>query len=363
MPSAPVSKPEELTAAALLRIKVDEPERLFPPSAEEIKRIYRLLAKIWHPDYNKSPEAKDVFTHLNQLHEKAEEKLANNNWAEPGFFSYKLKDGKTLRVPSDVRREFDDGLGTMHIGPTTITYVVGRANEDLFQNAIQQIRGITFLDNDQRPDTKIEKTLKRCLPTDFKTYETDDAFILTIRKKPDDILLRDLLPLLPGDKRAAHIAWIMSRMHQMVRYLDHTGITHNAITLDTVFVSPREHSIGLFGGWWYAARYGAVLSSVPAEATEFLPNTGGKPILAYGKIDREMIRAAGREMLGDRGGTRLLMSKAAPQPMIDYLRLLSSGDAQKDFTEWYQNVLPKSFGARRFTELHVNYSDVYQPGG
>jgi len=238
-----------------------------------------------------------------------------------------------------------------------VTYVVKKDYADLFQNAVKQIGAITF------KDQKIRDVYARCLPTTYKMYEGIENFILTIRKQSDDVVLRDLLPLIPTDTKPKHVAWIASRMHEMARYLDHAGIAHNAITLDTVFVSPKGHSIGLFGGWWYAATYGAALKAVPGEAMEFLPDTGGKPVLADGKPDREMIRANARELLGDRGGTRLKLLKVAPEPMIDYLRLPSSGDAQQDLHDWYQTVLPKSFGARRFTELHVSYSDVYQPGG
>jgi hypothetical protein len=254
-------------------------------------------------------------------------------------------------------------LGTAHFSPTTITYVIGREHTALVRNAVRRIGALAFLDDDNKPDEKIKDVYAPCLPTTFKTYETDNAFILAVRKRSDDVRLRDLLPLIPKENLAKHVAWITSRMHEMVRYLDHAGITHNAITLDTVFASPSKHTIGLFGGWWYARPFGEQMTFVPGETTEFLPDIDGKPILADGKPDREMIRAAARELLGDRDGTRLTALKTAPQTMIDYLRLPSSGNPQTDLHDWYQTVLPKSFGARRFTELPVSYSDVYQPGG
>jgi hypothetical protein len=352
---------EKLTASQILLIDEQTPERLFPQSADEVTRVYRLLAKKWHTDVNHERKAADVFDHLTKLRDKAAEKLANGTWQEAGYFSCRLKDGRTLRIRSDARRDFE--LGTTHISPTTITYVIGREHVDLFQNAVKRIGALAFLDDHGKPDAKIKEVYASCLPTVFKTYEADDAFILTVKKRSDDVRLRDLLPFLPKDDLAKHVAWITSRMHEMGRYLDHAGIAHNAVTLDTAFVSPSQHTVGLFGGWWYAAPFGETLKAVPGEATEFLPDIGGKPILADGKIDREMIRAAARELLGDRDSTRLTAIKTAPQTMIDYLRMPSSGKPQTDLHDWYQTVLPKSFGARRFTELRVSYSDVYQPGG
>ena len=145
--------------------------------------------------------------------------------------------------------------------------------------------------------------------------------------------------------------------------VDYLGLTHNAITLDTLFVSPRDHALSLFGGWWYAAPIGQALTYVPPEAVEFLPDNKGAPLVATPKMDLEMAKAAARELLGDRGGTRFPKTKPAPDAMLAFLRQPSGGNPQKELEHWYQRVLPESFGVRRFIELPVTYSDIYQPGG
>jgi len=358
--TSPLKKLGDLSAEEILAIPIQEPEQVFARSADEITNTYREFVKKWFPDVNHHPKAADVFRHVTTLREKAKEKLVKGTWSEAGYVTTRLKDGRTLRIKSD--KKFDFELGTAHISANAINYVINREHADLFQNAIKRIGALTFLKNG-KPDAKLKDVYSPSLPIAYKTYETDDTFILTVKKKPDDIRLRDLLPRLPKDTCAKHVAWITSRLHEMVRYLDHAGISHNAITLDTVFASPSDHTIGLFGGWWYAAAFGEPLKAVPGETTDYLPDTGSKPILADGKPDREMIRAAARELLGDRGGTRLIATKAAPQPMTSYLRMPSSGNAQKDIQDWYQSVLPPSFGARRFTELPLSYSDIYQPVG
>ncbi|MDX2027788.1 MAG: hypothetical protein SFW62_04050, partial [Alphaproteobacteria bacterium] len=240
---------------------------------------------------------------------------------------------------------------------TTITYAVKKEYEDLFKGAVTMIGNLEFADD------KMRKIYENCLPTAFKTYEGEDSLILTVRKGSDYILMRDLMPAMPTDNLDRHVAWEMGRLHDMARYLDYAGIVHNDITPDTVFVSPKDHSVGLFGGWWYAVRTDEPLKAIPAAAEEFVSDdslTSGQP---DPRTDLEMIRACGRELLGDRGGTRLPMLKNAPAPMIDYLRQPSSGSAQKDLENWYQQVLPASFGARRFVKLPISYSDIYQPKG
>ena len=347
------TNPEKLSAYQILAIQ--EPERLFMQDLDQVKSTYRALSKLWFPDLNKAKNASEVFQHITKLREKAEEKLANGTWQEAGSYTCRLKNGKIFRVSSDVSRPFD--LGTMHISKNTITYVVKQEYADLFKNAVAAIGAIQFTDD------KMKNVYEHRLPIAHKTFEAEDALILTVQKHADDVCLRDLLKHIPKKDLDRHAAWITSRMHEMVRFLDHNGIAHNAITLDNLFVSPAGHTAALIGGWWYAAKFGDALKAVPGEALDLLPDAGGKPIPASGAIDRELIRAAAREVLGDRGGTRLVALKAAPQPMLDYLRMPSSGKAQQDLQDWYQSVLQKSFGARRFIELKVSYRDVYQPGG
>lgn len=345
----------DLTADDILTINPDNPEALFQPSFDAIAKAFRALSKKWFPDLNKDPRAADVQRRLLDLRNAAKDKLAHDAWQQVGTFSCALANGKKFRVRADVSRTFE--LGTMHISPNTLTYVISRDHVDLFARAAALLDEFTF------PDDKVKKVYAPCLPAEFKTYEAPDSLILTLRKKEDDVLLRDLLPFMAKKDLGRHVAWVMSRLHEMARYLDYAGIVHNAFTMDNVFVSPSQHTIGLFGGWWYATPLDQPLQAIPAEAEEFLSDKVFKTGRSEARVDLEMIRAIGRELLGDRGGTRLLLGKPAPDAMIDYLRLPSSGDAQKDLTHWYQDVLPKSFGPRRFVELNVRYSDVYPTKG
>ncbi|MDD5586206.1 MAG: hypothetical protein PHY92_04515 [Alphaproteobacteria bacterium] len=345
----------KLTADEILAINPGNPEALFRPDLDGITSDFRALSKKWFPDLNKDPKASDVQRRLIDLRNSAKDKLDRNEWQQVGYFTCSLSNGKKFRVRSDKSQAFE--LGTMHISPTTLTYVVWHEHADLFMNAVSVFGAFTF------PDDKVKKVYAPCLPTDFRTYETPDTLILTLRKKPEDVLLRDLLPHMAKKDLARHVAWVMSRLHEMARYLDCSGIVHNAVTLDNVFASPSDHTIGLFGGWWYATPLNKLLKAVPAGTEEFLSDETLQTGMPDQKVDLEMIRAVGRELLGDRGGTRLPILKCAPEPMINYLRLPSSGDAQKDLEHWYQAVLPKSYGARRFIELKVRYSDVYPTKG
>ena len=72
---------ESLPAERLLCIK--EAELLFSQSPRQAKEEYRMLARRWHPDFEKTPIAPRVFTHLVQLYELAQQKLEDGSWREP----------------------------------------------------------------------------------------------------------------------------------------------------------------------------------------------------------------------------------------------------------------------------------------
>ncbi len=346
---------KDLDAQSILAIPENQPERLFPPEAGAAKQLYRRLARRWHPDVSGSPDALPVFKRIDKLYNAAVEKLQTGTWQEVGYFTCNLVDGKRLRVRSDAERRFD--LGVLHISPTTATYVVERQYEGFFRGALQTIGSISL------SDSRIRDVYFPRLPTTFKTYEAQDSLILTLRKSPDEVLLRDLAPYLAKDNRDRHVAWITSRMLELARLLNYLGLSHNAITSDSLFVSPEQHTLSLFGGWWYATPLGQPLEYVAQEAVEFLPDADGKPLSATSRLDVDMAKAVSRELLGDRGGTSFSISKPAPAAMLNFLRQPGHGDPQKEIESWYQKALPDSFGPRTFVRLPVTYAEVYSPAG
>ena len=69
--SAFLENAEGASATEILAIPLDRPERLFKPDDAAITRLRKDLAKVWHPDRNRGPEAADVFHHINRLADSA----------------------------------------------------------------------------------------------------------------------------------------------------------------------------------------------------------------------------------------------------------------------------------------------------
>jgi hypothetical protein len=340
-----------LSAAALLAIRPSAPERLFTGDEAVARQEFRALAARWHPDRDPDSGAIGVFQHVNRLYDAAVRKLRGGIWQTPGLLVLRATDGATYRIRYRKERAFE--LGRLFVGREIVAYVVENDHADLFENALQVI--------DRLPcaDPRMAAEIGRYLPEMVRHFETEEGQVLVLRKTPDLVLLRDVLDRCGGRMDARHVAWIVSSLLNLACYLDYARLAHNAILADSCFVSPPQHSTALLGGWWYAVRQGERMRAAPAATVQYAPFEVRDGYRGDLRTDLESIRALGRELLGDATGLRLAREKAAPPPMLDWLRRPASDSALRDYQIWTNRVLEDSFGERRFVPLDVSAEDWY----
>ena len=95
--------------------------------------------------------------------------------------------------------------------------------------------------------------------------------------------------------------------------------------------------------------------SVPGSTYELLPPVVKATKCGNIATDLELIRSLGRELLGDRAGTKLIgLNEANLEPVINWLRGVasSSNKVANDYTQW-EEVLQGVFGPRKFVPLVV----------
>lgn len=343
-----------LTAAALLAIPDDCPGRLFAGSVDDVKRDYRRLAMQWHPDRCHDAEAHAVFQHIRRLYGAAEHRMMRGEWAGREPLTLKAGDGRTYAIDYLRRHPFE--LGTMVVANTVVAFVVDGAHADLVRRAERAIADLRYADDGMRRQIACHLP-----PYPFcGAFQTDSAYVIVIRKRPDVLLLRDVLDHVGGRLDPRHVAWVVSSLLNLCCYFQYAGLTHNALSPDTCFLSPPQHGVAILGGWWYAAQVGERMVAAPARtiawAAHDLMDTGRADL----RTDLELVRAIGRELLGDITGTRLARAGAAPEAMVDWLRLPASDDPIEEYRTWRTQVLHDSFGARRFVELPLTQSDIYR---
>lgn len=340
-----------LSAAQILAIPLSSPEMLFSEPTS-VKDEHRQLAKRWHPDMNADAAAPAVIAHINVLAEAADEKVKIGQWERPFELELTRKRDKA-RIKVRYKRKIPFELGQSYYNATKLVYVLDKQFNDLFDAGNQAIANFSF------PSDRIKKEMDKYLPSRRDRFETSAGeCVLVVDKTDDAFLLRDVQAALGGKIDPKHVAWIMSASLNIACYLEVTGITHNGISADSLFVSPKFHSIMIYGGWWYSAPVGSKLAAVPTFSHRIAPPDILRAKKADPRIDLACIRAMGRELLGDITGMTLL-GKGVPKPMVDFLRQPSSSSARKDYAAWSQ-VLEASFGPRRFTELDIKESDIFK---
>ncbi|RUS80056.1 hypothetical protein EGW08_012173, partial [Elysia chlorotica] len=85
-------------------------------SARQIKQAYKQLAKEWHPDKNKDPEATDKFTKINEAYETLSDPEKRADYDRFGYTS--AQDQRQRRAPQGFRSfdGFFDGFGPFGFG-------------------------------------------------------------------------------------------------------------------------------------------------------------------------------------------------------------------------------------------------------
>jgi hypothetical protein len=324
-----------MEASAIL--KIDNPGDLFE-DRENLRGEYATLAKQWHPDM-KGGNA-EVFAHITKLYE-----LARSN-GDVWFGKGKLVMGK---VVAKYLKKHTFELGKMFVCKGQVIYVIDKRYAGLAKNAQDITRLFSF------PNERVRWEIDKYLPHNVTIlYEGRNNVAVSIRVADDMVLLKDVLSYyynkLNGNLEDRHAAWIIGTMYNVACYLQFLNISHNSISTETYFISPKNHTGALIGGWWYAKKIGERLSVIPAFALPALTPSVRTNKLATHHLDLDLIRMVGLEMLNGR---------TSPKPMFDWFKRASIGNAVSEYALW-EGVLTSSFGPRKFVDLNLTPEQVYE---
>ncbi len=354
-------KLESLSADKILDIQT--PEALFSRFPQEAKKEYRILAMQWHPDTHSSNQATEVFTHIAALYRESKRKQETGTWNEPlekaeeeesGIKKFRcLGSGAIKSINFLSARPFE--LGTMYIADQCVSFEVQNEFTDLFHNARKIIRNLGFTNQEMAIE------MSKCLPYIDEIIQTDHSNILCIRKTPDQLLLADVIKHM-GNKLEPidHIGWILNVLFNISCYLKWSGLTHNDISPETFFISPLRHSGMLLGGWWYATAEGKAFHALPDRSMKFLPDSLISKQIAGEHGDIELIKAVGREILGDKTGASSTLDKAIPPELAKWLNSPSTQGSIRTYKTWKYKVLKESFGEAKFVEMRLDSSNLYK---
>jgi hypothetical protein len=342
-----------LTADEILAFPATEPERFFAgPDAAAIKKVVQSLSMKWHTDRNDHPKAWDVFDRVQKLATSAADKLDRGTWEIPGLHQFSDRSGAKFELKYASKLDVD--VGTMFVGRTNVGFDIPMDNLDLLENAERRIAGLTYANDAMRSE------FARYFPSVATKVETPTGAMLILNKTKDVLLLADVLRHYQGKMPARHVAWVISRLLNIACYLERQGgIAHNAISPETVFISPQHHSACLLGGWWFTVGLGEKLLAAPQRMVLSAPPDVLQKKVGDSRTDMEMIKALGRELLGDSSGVRLAPDSAVPPALVDWLQLSTHQSAVATYREWQDRILIDAFGARKFVEMNLTHETLY----
>lgn len=333
----------DLTASQWLSLTDHAAAALFPAPAPARQALYRKLVQRWHPDRNREPRATEVFMRIQSLHPVLLPKAS----VAP---SIDLADraGRVFRYQPLASEPFV--LGQYHRGAASLAYRVGPRHEALFNQARDLLSGLSFA------TPAMHASLSPLLPSVVGSPWGDQGGLLVIRHPSDAIRLRDLHAH-AGHLDPRHVAWIISGLFNLACYLEHAKIVHHDISLDTVWIRPAVHEVLILGGWFFACRVGEPISALPAHAAALASPRYLSARKASHGLPVELIRAVGRELLGDRSGQRL--PTTLPAPLRAFLTDPARPAAVDDYKAWKQ-ALEASFGPPTFVPMPFSASEIYK---
>lgn len=330
-------------------IKINKVGDLFHNDINSCKSHYRDLVKQWHPDVNKI-DTTDIFLHINMLYNRALELLDKGLWEATNYIELSTKNNKKIYIKYLDSWEFE--LGFCYVCNNCIIYKFYKDKEKYYLNALKMAQ-FNF------SDMNMEKEFGRFLPKIINNYTTiEDEYCIVIEKTKDIYPLKNLLRYMNNSIEDRHVTWMISRLSNLSCYLEFTGVVHNGICLDNCFVSPKFHSIMLYGGWWYSTNDNQKMIGTTKDIYDIMPVICKTNKISNRITDLESIKLLGRELLGERNCRKLISNNIIPKQIIDFMISGSNKSSYEEMKKWDETV-NKSYGKRQFIELIINENNMY----
>lgn len=339
---------DHITIDYILNLSDLEPEKLFYGSLIDSKKLYQELVSKYHPDKNKV--SGDILSKINVLYDLTIKKIQDGSWEGSGNIEITSLDNKKYIFHYKKSRNLE--IGKQYIADKFLAFEVDNCNNDLVENFLKITNTFKFKTN------RMKEEFSKYLPSIESIIKTENKNYLILRKTEDLYSLRDILTYFKGILDVKHVAWILSSLYNIACYLKFNDISHQDISLDNYFISPKYHLGALLGGWWYSKKIGSKLIALPSRTIN------NQPSLLINKISEEstdlnLILLLGRELLGDSYGTKLRSVKSIPTPIINWLQINTNNNAIDIYRNWQELVLPKSFGKREFIEMKIDDKLIY----
>lgn len=304
---------------------------LFEEDEKKIREKYRELVKKIHPDVCKDPRAQEAFSNLQRLYDRAIDCIRLGCWDETD----------TLQLPGRAKIHYLHSkpfeLGKRFVTDNELIWVFDSTKEKYLKQYIQT--ELTY--KDKRMATIYQE--KMPVVEDF----SDRAIF--VKRDPREFPMDLFLSAYQKKLTARDIAWMVSRMCDLLCFLNFNKIVLNAITPENLFINADTHSISIYGGWWYSAQIGEKMTGVSKSIFDIMPFSVRNSKLSSPITDIESMRIMFQ---------RICKDKEIPDPFKKWLEAGSLDDPIQEYERWNE-ALDKSWGKRRFVEFEIKADEIY----
>lgn len=267
-------------------LKCDMPSDLF--TVRGIKSEYRKLAKIWHPDVNKTSEGLYIMSKVNALYNEGlnliaqnkfyeKDRLINrrktkssapqdgNNKEQGAYATKRSKVKRTIELVSlenkNIRfkylKRIQIELGFMYISESYIMFEITRLKRRIFLDALETVQSFNngfFTMN---------------LPMVIDSFETKTHGYIVIRKE------KGVEPVVVLEQFSSYLKPLASRkicegLFYDFTALKHMGLTSTGLDKELMFIDVSNGSLTNFGIYFYLHEFNASLKRAPKEISESL---------------------------------------------------------------------------------------------
>ena len=252
---------------------------------------------------------------LNMLHFLRAEADYSKDKEDGDFFetyyeniSYHSTDGLNISIHYLFFSE-EDGIRA-YVAKDSVIYVFPENEKQKVSKMLEGIKSVQY------PPAALKK-LNRYIPTIKAMKDLDDGGVLVAVDKPENVY-----PLYAfGSILPEHVAWIVSRLENICCILEFSGIIHNGISINSVYINTKTHEAFLYGGWW----------------------NWSKKNDSDGQNDLYALRKVAVQILGE-------YKAQAPDLFIKFISEKPASDAYLDFEKW-DAVIEKGFGGHKFIKF------------
>ena len=325
----------------------------FTTSAVDLKAQYKRLAIQYHPDKGGTV---DQFQQLQEEYTTCEKLVAENlPWDTGSSICWKINDScfkQGYRLARDV--EF---IGREYIGNKSVTTIINADVLDLGQNAINSIEHVR---SHLGPNTKMQEKNRWIIPT-IPHVMKGHIMHMSIQKDAHILPLSEVMRVYPKPD-IRHITWMIGRLMHILCMLDYAKIMHGAISPDSLYVDLNNHNLQLYGGWWFATKFGEPLKALPSRSVTAMPSSMKADKKGNRLLDAELVRKTILELIGVRSATQLIGNSYVPKPITEFLATPFTDSSAFDLYARWEKVRDASFGKREFVNFIYDINDVYKTG-